>query len=393
MTPRKEPGNATSAREFRREHGDATPKRETKIATPRREQSRGKAATREGALRKMVDLDCCDIKTQILGETSYIKSSKVSLRGDVVTVGGNSEGLSRKLVKDNMNKEDCEDKMLAETVEENIQMTEAPSVLEAKLVEREKKLEDLSQALTLREKQLEVKEIQVKERESDMARSRQNIKNIKNIIDEKQLLSRKLSDMEQELQSERALRKEAQGLKEEAEHDVQRIALKLEASLLQEGQEKSDLMAQCQKLGSQLQALVKEVGMSRVTVEMLTVELENWKRMAQNVKTPNGDFSKKEAKEIHLLTYRPQGLECPLLEVNLISGEEVVDLKAAEEAEVGGVSGEAGRRKGEALDLLRIQDDEEDPKSGSRMDFGEKKVFFQKKIEAEINSPSLRERK
>ena len=152
-------------------------------------------------------------------------------------------------------------------------------------------------------------------------------------------------------------------------------------------------MAQCQKLGSQLQALVKEVGMSRVTVEMLTVELENWKRMAQNVKTPNSDFSKKEAKEVHLLTFRPQGLECPLLEVNPISGEEVVDLKAAEEAEVGGVSGEAGRRKGEALDLLRIQDDEEDPKSGSRMDFGEKKVFFQKKIEAEINSPSLRERK
>ena len=54
---------------------------------------------------------------------------------------------------------------------------------------------------------------------------------------------------------------------------------------------------------------------------------------------------------------------------------------------------EAGRRKGEPLDLLRIQEDEENPKSGSRMDFAEKKVFFQKKIEAEINSPSLRERK
>ena len=57
------------------------------------------------------------------------------------------------------------------------------------------------------------------------------------------------------------------------------------------------------------------------------------------------------------------------------------------------VSGEAGRIRGEALDFLRINIDDETPKSGSRMDFGEKKVYFQKKIEAEISSPSLRERK
>ena len=69
-----------------------------------------------------------------------------------------------------------------------------------------------------------------------------------------------------------------------------------------------------------------------------------------------------------------------------------VENRKSEEKEVG-VSVEAGRRKGEALDLLRIQEDDENPKSGSRMDFGEKKVFFQKKIEAEISSPSLRERK
>ena len=57
------------------------------------------------------------------------------------------------------------------------------------------------------------------------------------------------------------------------------------------------------------------------------------------------------------------------------------------------VSGEAGRKRGEALEFLRINTDDETPKSGSRMNFGEKKVYFQKKIEAEISSPSLKERK
>ena len=204
-------------------------------------------------------------------------------------------------------------------------------------------------------------------------------------------MSRKLSDMEQELQTERALRKKAQSLKEEAECNVQKIASRLEASLLLDGHEKSDLMAQCQILGSQLQALVTEVEMSRETVEKLSFEVENWKRMAQDGKTLNQDFSSKEAKEVRLFNPQPQVLDRRLFEVNPRS-EEVIDLKEAEEIEVGGVSGEAGRRKGEALDLLRIHEDEEDPKSGSRMDFGEKKVFFQRKIEAEINSPSLRER-
>jgi len=342
-------------------------------------------------LRKRVDLACCDKKTQALGETSHIKSREVALTNDKGVVRENEEGLSRKQVKDDMNKEGCEDKMPAEMVEEGIEMIEVPSILEAKIVEREKKLEDLSRVLATREKQLEVREIQVKEKESDMAKNRQNIKNIKNIIDEKQLLSRKLSDMELELQTERSLRKKAQSLKEEAERNVQKMASRLEASLLLEGQEKSDLMAQCQILGSQLQALVKEVEMSRETVEKLSFEVENWKRMAQDGKTLNHDFSSKEAKEVRLCTPQPQVLDSRLFEVNPRS-EEIIDLKEAEEIEVGGVSGEAGRRKGEALDLLRIHEDEEDPKSGSRMDFGEKKVFFQRKIEAEINSPSLRER-
>ena len=171
-------------------------------------------------------------------------------------------------------------------------------------------------------------------------------------------------------------------MKEEAEYNVQKVALRLEASLLQEGQVKSELMTQCQVLGSELHAMAEEMEMSRKTVEMLSLEVEKWRRMAQDGKSLNKDFSSKEAKEVCLLTCE---------KVNCRS-EDVSGLKASEVIEVG-VSGEAGRRKGEALDLLRIQEDDENPKSGSRMDFGEKKVFFQKKIEAEINSPSLRERK
>ena len=57
------------------------------------------------------------------------------------------------------------------------------------------------------------------------------------------------------------------------------------------------------------------------------------------------------------------------------------------------MSGEVGRIRVEALDFLRINVNDQTPKSGSRMDFGEKRVYFQKKFEAEIGSPSLRERK
>ena len=366
MTPRKEPGNATAVRE----HRNGTPRREATNTTPSREQSRQLASTRNAALRKRVGLAGVK-KTQTLG-VSCIKSREEALGNDV-GIEGEQNGLSGIQAEDNMTKRKggWEGEMPAEAVEE-------PSILETQLVEREKKMEDRSRALALKEKQLEVREVQVKEKESDMAKSRQNIKNIKNIIDEKLLLSRKLSDMEQELQKERALRKEA-------ENNVQKVALRLEASLFQEGQEKSELMVQCQILGSQLQVLAKEVEMSRETVEALSLEVKKWRRMAQDGRTLNEFFSSKEAKEVRLPN--PE----PLLEVNQ-RNEEISDLKASEEMEVG-VSGEAGRRKGEALDLLRIQEDDENPKSGSRMDFGEKKVFFQKKIEAEISSPSLRERK
>ena len=371
MTPRKQPGNATSGRE----HRNATPRRVETNSTPSREQFRHQA------LRKRANL-ACDKTTQTLVETRSSKSTEESLRNDSVTVGRND--WSRKQVGDKTNKEGCKDEIPHETNEEFVETVETPSIREAQLVEREKKVEELTRALLLREKQLEVREIQVKEEELELKRSRQNLKNIRNIIDEKQLLTRKLSDMEQELQREKALRRDAESAKEEAEYNVQKVALRLEASLKEE-QEKSELMSQCQILGSQLQVLAKEAEMSRGTVKTLFLEVEKWRRIATDGRTLNEDFSGKKAKEVCLLT--PE----PLLEVN--SGvEEAIDPKTREVMEVG-VPLEAGRRKCEPLDLLRIQEDEENPKSGSRMDFAEKKVFFQKKIEAEINSPSLRERK
>ena len=352
-----------------------TPRRVAAISTtPGREQIR-----QQQALRKRVTL-ACNKKTQTRSETSDGKSREELLRNDVDTVGGID--WSRKQVRDKMNKRegcDCEVKIPDETNEEVDMAYGRPSIWEGHLVEREKKVEELSRALSLREKQLEVREVQVREKELEMKKIRENTKNIKNIIDEKLLLSRQLSDTDQELQREKDLRKKGESAKNEAEHNMQKVALRLETSLSQ----KSELMGQYQLLGAQLQIFAKEVEMSRETVETLSSEVQKWRRIAQDAKAVSEDPSSKKANKVCLVT--PE----PLSEVNPGS-EEIIDPKATAVMEV---SREAGRRKGELLDLLRIQEDDENPKSGSRMDFVEKKVFFQKKIEAEISSPSLRERK
>ena len=57
---------------------------------------------------------------------------------------------------------------------------------------------------------MEAKEVQLNQRESDIAQSCQSIKNIRSIIDEKQILTRKLADMENELKAGGGLRKEAE---------------------------------------------------------------------------------------------------------------------------------------------------------------------------------------
>ena len=307
-------------------------------------------------------------------------------------VGGNGDGVSRNQSMDNMIKENSEDQMPVDiAVREDIEVTLENDICEGEnkveeevrdLELREKEMEEVSRALELREKQVEVREVQVTERELELAKSRQNIKNIKNIIDEKQLLSRKVYDMEVELQAEKASRKEAERQLEEAEEEVQKMTLRLKTSQVEEEQVKSELMAQCQILGSQLEIVSKEVEKSEETVERLSLE---WRRIAEGGKESKDDSSsKKKDNEVSMLTPEacPSGKE--------ISDQDVEDVMGV----VIGVSGVAGRKQGETLDLLRIQEEgEETPMSGSRMDFGEKKIFFQKKIEDQITSPSLRDRK
>ena len=106
--------------------------------------------------------------------------------------------------------------------------------------------------------------------------------------------------------------------------------------------------------------------------------------MSGDKESKDDSSSKKKDNEVSMLTPEacPSGKE--------ISDQDVEDVMGV----VMGVSGVAGRKQGETLDLLRIQEEgEETPMSGSRMDFGEKKIFFQKKIEDQITSPSLRDRK
>ena len=256
---------------------------------------------------------------------------------------------------------------------------ERQSVLKEELEEVKK----ISRALEQKEKELEAKEILLNQRESDMAQSRQSIKNIRSIIDEKQILSRKLAAMETELQAEKVLRKEAESRMEEAESQMEEVehgALSLAVELEISQKDKSELVDHCHRLGSRLEFMAEEVKMSREVEERLSAELEKVKGVIQTGGHQIVGSSPQEKGNVAALLQ-----QCPSPQTHQLKatkGELTID-----------VSGEAGRIRGEALDFLRINTDDETPKSGSRMDFGEKKVYFQKRIEAEISSPSLKERK
>ena len=172
------------------------------------------------------------------------------------------------------------------------------------------------------------------------------------------------------------MRKEAESRKEEVEHGALGLTLELEISQ----REKSELVEQCHRLGSRLELMAEEVKMSRELEEKLSAELEKVKGVIQTGGHQIVGSSPQETGNVAALLK-----ECP--------SPQTQQLKATKGELTIEVSGEAGRIRGEALDFLRINIDDETPKSGSRMDFGEKKVYFQKKIEAEISSPSLRERK
>jgi len=378
MTPRKAPGNATppAIRELRRDSKI--------ITTPKREEFKIKF----GDVKKKVEPNQVE-KIEKVDEVGDIGAkSKSGLRnegsGEDKGERGTVCNLCRNQVADDVYQERSGGKLQRETADKGTDMVEELPTLDldtnnerqSVLREELEEVKKISRALEQKERELEAKEAQLSQRESDMAQSRQSIKNIRSIIDEKQILSRKLADMENELKAEKVLRKKAESRKEEVEHDA--LSLTLELEIFQ--REKSELVDQCHRLGSGLELMAEEVKMSRDMEEKLSAELEKVKGEVQTGGLQIVGCSPQEKGKVAALLK-----QCP--------SPQTQQLKARKEELTIEVSGEAGRIRGEALDFLRINIDDETPKSGSRMDFGEKKVYFQKKIEAEISSPSLRERK
>ena len=379
MTPRKAPGNATppAIRELRRDSRIiTTPIREFKIKVG------------DEIVNKKVEPNQVK-KIEKVDEVGDIGAkSKSGLRND-----GNGEhkgervnmcNLCRNQVGDDVHLEGSRGNLQHETADKSTDMVEELPTLEldtnnerqSVLREELEEVKKISRALEEKERELEAKEVQLNRRESDMAQSRQSIKNIRSIIDEKQILSRKLADVENELKAEKVLRMEAESQMEEVEHGA--LSLNLELETFQ--REKSELVDLCHTLGSRLELMAEEVKMSRDIEERLSAELEKVKRVTQTGGHQIVGSSPQEKENVAALLK-----QCP--------SPQFQQLKARKEELTIEVSGEAGRIRGEALDILRINIDDETPKSGSRMDFGEKKVYFQKKIEAEISSPILKERK
>merc|ERR1719474_834671 len=387
MTPRKAPGNATppAVRELRRDSKI--------ITTPRREEFKIKVG--DEIVKKKVEPNQVKKIEKVDRVGDIGAKSKSGLRnegsGEHKGERENVCNLCRNQVADDVHQEGSRGKLQHETTDKGTDMVEGLPTLELDTnIERQSMLKEeleevkkISRALEQKEKELEAKEILLNQRESDMAQSRQSIKNIRSIIDEKQILSRKLAAMETELQAEKVLRKEAESRMEEAEsrmEEVEHGALSLTLELEISQREKSELMDQCHRLGSRLELMAEEVKMSREVEERLSAELEKVKGVIQTGGHQIVGSSPQETGNVAAL---PQ--QCPSPQTH--------QLKATKGELTIEVSGEAGRIRGEALDFLRINTDDETPKSGSRMNFGEKKVYFQKKIEAEISSPSLKERK
>jgi len=380
MTPRKAPGNATppAVRELRRDSKI--------ITTPKRGEFKIKVGD-EIVIKKVEPNQVEKIeKVDEVGDIGAKSKSGLRNEGSEEHKGerGKVCNLCRNQVADDVHQEGSRGNLRRETADKGTDMVEGLPTLEldtnnerqSVLREELEEVKKISRALEKKERELEAKEVQLNQRESDMAQSRQSIKNIRSIIDEKQILSRKLADMENELKAEKVLRKKAESRKEEVEHDA--LSLTLELEIFQ--REKSELVDQCHRLGSGLELMAEEVKMSRDMEEKLSAELEKVKG-----ECPTGGLqiigcSPEEKGKVAALLK-----QCP--------SPQTQQLKARKEELTIEVTGEAGRIRGEALDFLRINTDDETPKSGSRMDFGEKKVYFQKKIEAEISSPSLRERK
>ena len=201
-TPRKAPGNATppAIRELRRDSRIiTTPIREFKIKVG------------DEIVNKKVEPNQVK-KIEKVDEVGDIGAkSKSGLRND-----GNGEhkgervnmcNLCRNQVGDDVHLEGSRGNLQHETADKSTDMVEELPTLEldtnmerqSVLREELEEVKKISRALEQKERELEAKEVQLNQREFDMAQSRQSIKNIRSIIDEKQILSKKLADMENEL--------------------------------------------------------------------------------------------------------------------------------------------------------------------------------------------------
>merc|ERR1719206_1623366 len=258
--------------------------------------------------------------------------------------------LCRNQIADDVHQEGSRGKLQHETADKGTDMVEGMATLDLDTsIERQSVLREeleevkkISRALEKKERELEAKEVQLNQRESDMAQSRQSIKNIRSIIDEKQILSRKLADMENELKAEKVLRKKAESRKEEVEHDA--LSLTLELEIFQ--REKSELVDQCHRLGSGLELMAEEVKMSRDMEEKLSAELEKVKGECPTGGLQIVGCSPEEKGKVAALLK-----QCP--------SPQTQQLKARKEELTIEVIGEAGRIRGEALDFLRINIDDE----------------------------------
>merc|ERR1719206_1663267 len=269
MTPRKAPGNATppAVRELRRDSKI--------ITTPKRGEFKIKVGD-EIVIKKVEPNQVEKIeKVDEVGDIGAKSKSGLRNEGSEEHKGerGKVCNLCRNQVADDVHQEGSRGNLRRETADKGTDMVEGLPTLEldtnnerqSVLREELEEVKKISRALEQKERELEVKEAQLNQRESDMAHSRQSIKNIRSIIDEKQILSRKLADMENELQGEKVLRMEAESRKEEVEHGALSMTLELEISQ----KEKSELVDQCLRLGSRLELMTEEVKMSRDMEERL----------------------------------------------------------------------------------------------------------------------------
>ena len=137
--------------------------------------------------------------------------------------------------------------------------------------------------------------------------------------------------------------------------------------------EREEQEAVCVSLAQQLAVYKSEAVLGREKeehlvsqLEMVTRELEQLRIEARQKKATQGKVEEKPTNAAALILDTPSGTGCV--------GGGIVEI-------VGG-----------NMDLLRVAQLAQAPKSGSKMDFGEKKIFFQEKIQADVGSPSFRKR-